>query len=202
MFCTVSNCMQKNLVYHPATCCCKGFVCLWFFVSLFFFTMTLLQTMLIEIHCIQFECLCILSITYILHWVLFPGFLFLFFIFYAFSHPSLILQFIFPCNRELDSVASTECSKLWTISWTKCTCGEQHEAFSVAVYLWITCTVIPVSKHVNPAWAVDYEVLPLDSQAILKVILEACNLCQEREKFGGNSVSLSCNFYCEMKVLI
>lgn len=116
-----------------------------------------------------------------------PGFLFLFYNFYAFSHPSLSLQFIFPSNRELYSGAFIECSKLWAVSWTKGTCGEQHEAFSVAVYLYITCTVILVSKHVNPAWTVEYEVLPLDSQAILKVILESCNLCQEREKFGGNS---------------
>lgn len=170
------------MVYNPATCCCKGSVCLWFF-----FTMTLLQTMLIEICCLQFECSCVLSTTYILQCIFSPGFLFLFYIFYSFSHPSLSLQFIFPYKRELYSGAFIECSKLWAVSWTKGTCGEQHEAFSVAVYLYITCTVILVSKHVNPAWAVEYEVLPLDSQGILKVILESCNLCQEREKFGGNS---------------
>lgn len=106
MFCTLSNCMQKNLVYHPAKCCCKGFICL--FVIFF----SLLQTMLIGIHCLQFVCSCIFSTTYILQWVLFLGFLFLFFIFYAFSDPSLSLQFIFPYKREPDSGASTECSKL------------------------------------------------------------------------------------------
>lgn len=166
------------------------FVCLWFF-----FTMSLLQTVLIEIRCLQFECSCILCATYILQYSCnIAGFLFLYYIFYAFSDPSLSLQFIFPYNRELGSGATTECSKLWAVSWTKCTYGEQREAFFVAVYLYITCTVIPLSKHVNPAWAVEYEVLSLDSPAILKGILEACNLCQEREKFGGNSVSLSCNF--------
>lgn len=125
--------------------------------------------MLIEIHCPQFECSCILSTTYILQWVLFPALLFLFFIFYAFSDPFLSLQSIFPSSRELDSGASTKCSDLLV------------SLRSAAVYLCITCTVIPVSKHVNPAWAVGYQVLPLESQAILKVILEACNLCQERE---------------------
>lgn len=28
--------------------------------------------------------------------------------------------------------------------------GEEHEAFSVAKYLSITCTVVPVSEPVNP----------------------------------------------------
>lgn len=116
MFFSLGNCMQKNLVCHPDTCCCKGFiclfVCLWFLSVYFFHYDSLLQTMLIEIHCPQFECSCILSTTYILQWVLFPGFLFLFFIFYAFSNPFLSLQPIFPYNRELDSGAFTECSDL------------------------------------------------------------------------------------------
>lgn len=63
------------------------FVCLWFFVCIFHYN-PLLQTMLIEIHCFQFECSCILSTTYILQWVVFPGFLFLFKIFTLFLiHP-------------------------------------------------------------------------------------------------------------------
>lgn len=67
----------------------------------------------------------------------------------------------------------------------------------MVVYLYITCTIIPVSEPVNPTRAMKCEALPLDSQAGLKVILEACNLSQEREKFRGNSVIFSCNLYCD-----
>lgn len=183
------------------------FVCLFvIFVCVFFHYDSLLQTMLIEIHCPQFECSCILSTTYILQWVLFPGFLFLFFIFYAFSNPFLSLQPIFPYNRELDSGAFTECSDLLVGQNVKRSifCGIFWIYISPIYHflnLYITCTVIPVSKHVNPAWVVGYQVLPLDSDAILKVILEACNLSQERGKFGGNSVSLSCDFYSDESLI-
>lgn len=92
------------------------FVCLWFFVCIFFSLWFSLADY------VNWNPL--LSIWMLMHSVhhiyfamsSFSRILVPFLYFYAFSHPSLSLQFVFLYNRELDSGASTECSKLWTIS--------------------------------------------------------------------------------------